>query len=227
MRMKILASMWVGCNVCVVYASLAYIFTGDGSYYGSAIFAAMFGFLVTLFTTFGGIQFNKEYFMAVVQHDSAQYLFVCFAIISVPPTFVWLAVLCINAVVNIAAFAQGQLFSYLGYNSMTEKISGYAGKITQYSAQAFSFSAQMQLAMMLTLVFNVFTRFNMGSALAGFLYWRFLCHRYVKDPYVHALLSTLGPKCDDLMSRYAPSALLGIYHKLREILRSPIQQYQQ
>jgi len=208
-------SVWFFANISVILHSILYVIplidTSAGNY-RRALFSAMVTYGIVLFSTFNRFPgFSLEAWSPIFMNENTHYFLMCLIFVNTPmPISIGLIPLVIYAFYHVLDNTRGYIQKY-------PKVESYAAKAKQFQTQGLLIVAQLEIFVMLLLLFLLFT--GSGSIISVFMYFQFLQYRYVSSTYSKLIWGNYSTKLDGWVNYPAVPALVRtIYFKVKGLL---------
>eukprot|EP01112_Ceratiomyxa_fruticulosa_P008892 TRINITY_DN2306_c0_g2_i1.p1 TRINITY_DN2306_c0_g2~~TRINITY_DN2306_c0_g2_i1.p1 ORF type:complete len:332 (-),score=61.43 TRINITY_DN2306_c0_g2_i1:55-1050(-) len=208
-------SVWFFANVSVIVHSILYIIpiidTSAGNY-RRALFSAMVTYGIVLLSTFNRFPgLSLEAWAPIFMNENTHYFLMCLIFMNTSmPISIGLFPLTIYAFFHVLDNTRGYIQKY-------PKLETYAAKAKEYQAQALLVVAQIEIFVMLLLIFLLFT--GNGSIISVFMYFQFLQYRYVSSTYSKLIWNNYGAKLDQWINHpIVPSIIRTLYFKVKGLI---------
>jgi len=208
-------SVWFIANVSVVIHAILYLIpiidTSAGNF-RRALISAMITYAIVLYTTFPRFPgFSLQAWAPIFMNENTHYFLMCLIFLNTPmPISIGLFPLVLYSFYHV-------LDNTRVYTQKYPKVDHFAQKAKDFQTQAMLIAAQIEIFVMLLLLFLLFT--GNGSIISVFMYFQFLQYRYVSSSYSKLVWSGWSTKMDELFNHpIVPTLLRTIYLKAKGLL---------
>jgi hypothetical protein len=199
-------------NLAIVGCAIALLLSGSPSAYQWLLLAACTTCIIHLYRSLGAPRFSQEYLIRMLANDSTHYLLLSLALLNDFPVLLFVPVVTIYALVNIAIFASTTAFA-----SLPMGLGRYVRSLTEYiltKREQFYFTAAwLEVLLLPLIIIKCFQGYV--SLISSVVCWQFITARYRSNLRVRTVVSRLLEQLDAIVYSYLPSVIVAPYQRLR------------